>query len=282
MPSDAKVPDPAPRGITVPAGAVVVLVVTGAIWGVGLFLLGRQTAPPVEVMDRDGAAHLASLNRIDQAIVRGDQSEILAQIGAATLPDDPIGRTALELRRARVTELAVQQKAREAEEAAKRAAASPEAVMQRLQGNLWQLFGGAERVGKMAFPPIKTIDVPLVETTIAEDEAPARPAAQPKPVVPQDPPKPALAELTLAGERFVPDAQITHPTIAQRTYALHPSRGLLRSDDGGATWRAGLQPLQELDGFQLWFTSGDNPLLVIHKRNGTYWLFNDSEDAFFP
>ena len=48
MPSDAKVPDPLPRGLTVPAVAVVVLVLTGAIWGIGLFLLGRQTAPVVE------------------------------------------------------------------------------------------------------------------------------------------------------------------------------------------------------------------------------------------
>lgn len=282
MPSDAKVPDPVPRGITVPAGAVVVLVLTGAIWGVGLFLLGRQTAPPVEVLDHDGAAHLASLNRIDQAIVRGDQNEILTQIGAATLPDDPIGCTALELRRARMTELAVQQKAREAEAAAKRAAASPAAVLKRLQANLWQIFGGAERVGKQAFPPIVAVDVPLEEKTSTEAQLPVQPAPPPKPVIPQDPPKAALAELTLAGERFVPDAQITHPAIAQRAYALHPSKGLLRSDDGGATWRTGLQPLQELSGIQVSFTSGDHPLLVVIKRNGTQWLFNDSEDAFFP
>lgn len=281
MPSDAKVPDPAPRGITVPAGAVVVLVLTGAIWGVGLFLLGRQTAPPIEVLDHDGAAHLASLNRIDQAIVRGDQSEILTQLASATLPDDQIGRTALELRRARLVELALQQKARDAEEVAKREAALPAAVLKRLQGNLWQFFGGAERVGKQAFPPIVTIDVPLVEKTVTEEELPSQPTPPPKPVTPRDAPKPALAELTLADERFVPDAQIAHPTIAQRAYALHPSKGLLRSDDGGNTWRVGLQPLQELIGIQLSFTSGDHPLLVVIDRKGTYWLFNDSEDAFF-
>ena len=282
MPSDAKVPDPLPRGLTVPAGAVIVLLVTGAIWGVGLFLLGRHTAPPIEVLDRDGAAHLASLNRIDQALVRGDQREIVALFSAANLPDDPLGRTALELRRARVTELAVQQKAREAEEAAKREAAAPAAVLKRLQANLWDFYGGTQRVGKEAFPPIVAVDVPLEEKTTTKVAPPVPPAADPKPVIRQDPPAPALAESTLAGQRFVPVALISHPTIAQRAYALHPSQGLLRSDDGGATWRVGLQPLQELNGFQLWFTSGDHPLLVIYLRNGIQRLFNDCEAAFFP
>src|ERR1043165_552031 len=97
MQSDAKVPDPAPRGITVPAGAVVVLVLTGAIWGVGLFLLGRQTVP-VPVPDHAGAAYLASLNRIDQAMVKGDEAEVTAQFALAILPDDALGHTALELR----------------------------------------------------------------------------------------------------------------------------------------------------------------------------------------
>lgn len=283
MQSDAKVPDPAPRGLTVPAGAVVVLVLTGAIWGVGLFLLGRQTAPPVEVLDRAGMSYLASLNRIDQALVKGDEVEITGQIATAVLPDDPLGRTALELRRARVTELAVARKAREAEEAAKRAAALPEAVLKRLQGNIWRLSGGPERIGKMAFPPITKVDEPNVEKTVSESEQqPSTPAPQPPPVVPQDPPKPALAESTLAGERFIPVAQITHPTIAQRAYALHQTKGVLRSDDGGITWRVGLQPLQELLGYQVSFTSGDHPLLVVHDRKGGSWLFNDAEAAYFP
>lgn len=274
MQSDAKVPDPAPRGLTVPVGAVVVLVLTGAIWGVGLFLLGRQTAPPVEVLDRAGASHLASLNRIDQALVKGDEAEVTVQIANAVLPDDPLGRTALELRRARVTELAVQRRAREAEEAAKRAAAAPEAVLKRLHGNLWRLSGGPERVGRQAFPPIRTaVDAPTVEKAASELEPPVKAVAK-------DPP--ALAEQVLAGERFVPDAQITHPTIARRAYALHPARGLLRSDDGGTTWRLGLPPLQELTGAQVSFTSGERPLLVLIDRQGACWLFDDAEDAFFP
>jgi hypothetical protein len=281
MQSDAKVPDPAPRGLSVPAGAVVVLVLTGAIWGVGLFLLGRQTAPPVEVLDRAGASHLASLNRIDQALVKGDETEVTVQIANAVLPDDPLGRTALELRRARVTELAVARKAREAEEAAKRAAAAPEAVLKRLQGNLWRLFGGGDRIGKMAFQPLVAVDVPIVEKPASEVEPPES-APRPSQAPPQDPPKPALAELTLAGERFVPDAQIMHPTIARRSYALHPAKGLLRSDDGGTTWRVGLQPLQELLGYQVSFTSGERPLLIVLDRKGATWLFNDAEDAFFP
>lgn len=261
MQSDAKVPDPAPRGITVPAGAVVVLVLTGAIWGVGLFLLGRHTAPPVEVLDRAGAAHLASLNRIDQALVRGDQNEIVTQMASATLPDDPLGHTALELRRARLTELAVQQKAREAEAAAKRAAASPEAVLKRLQANLWK-HGIDLRM------PVIPSETPLIEDgKVVNNDVGTVPAHNQTPIV-------------IDGENVVPDAMIVHPTITGRMYAVAANRGLLRSDDAGKTWRRGLAPLQEVKGSTLWFTSGDRPLLGV--IGPTTWLFNDNEDAFFP
>src|SRR5688572_13380843 len=211
MQSDAKVPDPAPRGITVPAGAVIVLVLTGAIWGVGLFLLGRQTAPPVEVLDRAGASHLASLNRIDQALVRGDQNEIMTQMASATLPDDPLGHTALELRRARLTELAVQLKAREAEAAAKREAASPEAVLKRLQVNLWQSFD-VSRLGESSHEPIiRQVDVPIEEKTVDAGSEPVTvppvkpPVPSPVPLEASTPSKP-LPELLLNGVPFIPDA----------------------------------------------------------------------------
>lgn len=283
MQSDAKVPDPAPRGITVPAAAVVVLVVTGAIWGVGLFLLGRHTAPPVEVLDHAGTSHLASLNRIDQALVRGDQQEIMAQMAGAVLPDDPLGHTALELRRARLTELAVQQKAREAEEASKREAASTPAVLKRLQANLWQLnVKDPALIGETSHLPIRSVDVPLVGTNEEEKSEPAKPADV-KPVPPPAtavPVEKPLTELVVAGEPFIPDARITHPTITGRAYALHPRQGLLRSDDGGKTWRTGLGPLPQVKGMMLSFTSGDRPLLLIVGRE--HWVFADTEDAFFP
>jgi hypothetical protein len=288
MQSDAKVPEPAPRGITVPAVAVVVLVVTGAIWGVGLFLLGRQTAPPVEVLDRAGSSHLASLNRIDQALVRGDQQEIVTQMANAVLPDDLIGHTALELRRARLTELAVQQKAREAEEAARREAASPAAVLKRLHGNLWHFDVDKTRMGETSHEPIRTSDIPIDEKTAVGNDTDPVPAQVPVSKPPASPDAPAsskpLAELTLGGAPFIPDARINHPTIAKRTYALHPQQGLLRSDDGGVSWRVGLAPLQEMRGWMLSFTSGEKPLLHIRARvKGTHsWLFNDAEDAFFP
>jgi hypothetical protein len=93
-------------------------------------------------------------------------------------------------------------------------------------------------------------------------------------------PEKLLPELILAGETFVPAARISHPTINGRAYALHPRQGLLRSDDGGKTWRVGLGPLQQLTGFQLAFTSGDQPLLQI--RGPELWVFADTEAAFFP
>lgn len=284
MQSDTKVPDPLPRGLTVPAVAVVMLVLTGAVWGVGLFLLGRQSAPMVEVPDAQGIAHLAALNRIDQAIVRGDPADILAQLRNVTLAEGPIGQTALELRRARLTALAVEQ-------AAKAEAASPAAVLRRLEANLW--MDDPTRVGESSRLPVVVADAPRVEKTTVESGEPAKrepvkPAATqatPLPAPPSPtPPSPSLAELTYAGEAFVPDARIIHPIILKRAYALHPRHGLLRSDDGGVTWRSGLAPLQRLKGWQLSFTTGDRPLLymggILPGRPS--WLFNDTEDAFFP
>jgi len=257
MPSDAKVPDPAPRGITVPAGAVVVLVLTGAIWGVGLFLLGRQTAPAVEVPDHAGASHLASLNRIDQALVRGDQKEIVMQMAGAVLPDDPLGHTALELRRARLTAIAVEQ-------AAKAEAASPAAVLKRLRANLW---ASAE------LAPVIVPAPPLIEAT---EPASALPVLTPV-VVPTPTP---LLEQTFGDQPFIPLAHVAHPTITGRAYALHPTRGLLRSDDGGKQWRAGLEPLTAVTGTRLAFTQGDQPVLLIIGTPG--WIFADGEATFFP
>ncbi|MBA3698470.1 MAG: hypothetical protein H0W78_06425 [Planctomycetes bacterium] len=264
MQSDAKVPDPAPRGITVPAGAVIVLVLTGAIWGVGLFLLGRQTAPPVEMRDRDGASHLASLNRIDQALVRGDDAEILAMMATATLPNDPLGQTALELRRARLTEVVMQRKAREAEAAAKAEAASPAAVLRRLRASL----STSTHLTPPALPAVPAV----VPTAIEPSSAP----------VPSPPhvPAPVLAEEQLGDHPFIPVARLAHPTITGRAYALHPSRGLLRSDDGGKQWRVGLEPLTSVTGVRLAFTEGDQPVLLIIGTPG--WIFSDSEVAFFP
>jgi hypothetical protein len=256
MQSDAKVPDPAPRGVTVPAVAVVVLVLTGAIWGVGLFLLGRQTAPPVEVLDANSAAQLASLNRIDQAIVRGDPAEVLKQLQTLTLPEGPIGQTALELRRARVTALAV-------ERAAKEEAASPPAVLRRLRANLWS---------SVELVPVAPATPPVaVEKATPDTVAPAS-----TPVIALPP----LPEEKLGDQPFVPLARIEHPTISGRAYALHPARGLLRSDDGGKHWRLGLEPLTKLTGSRFAFTQGDHPLLLIIGTPG--WIFADSDDGFFP
>jgi len=261
MQSDAKVPDPAPRGITVPAVAVVVLVLTGAIWGVGLFLLGRQTAPPVEVLDSNGAAQLAALNRIDQAIVRGDTADALGQLRTVILPEGPIGQTALALRQARLTALA-------AERAAQAEAASPAAVLRRLRTRLWSSVELAPPA--VAVPPSAEQNPPDPAVVVP---APA-PAAVPTPF------SSPLAEEKLGDQPFVPLARILHPTVTGRAYALHPTRGLLRSDDGGKQWRVGLEPLRTLTGTRLAFTQGDAPLLLIIGTPG--WIFADDEAAFYP
>ncbi len=61
----------------------------------------------------------------------------------------------------------------------------------------------------------------------------------------------------------------------QRWYLLHPQRGLLRSDDGGRTWRAGAGRLATLRGRDLAWGDG---LLIAGE---TLWAFTDDGDAFF-
>jgi hypothetical protein len=95
-----------------------------------------------------------------------------------------------------------------------------------------------------------------------------------------EPPAATLPEQRLGDEPFVPLALITHPTLDGCAYALHPQRGLLRSDDGGRTWRVGLEPLTALRGSGLAFTTGERPLLLVLGTPG--WVFADRDDAFFP
>ena len=62
---------------------------------------------------------------------------------------------------------------------------------------------------------------------------------------------------------------------AQRWYLLHASRGLLRSDDGGRTWRAGAGRLGSLRGRDLAWSDG---LLIAGEE---LWAFTDAGDACF-
>ena len=269
MPSDAKVPDPLPRGLTVPAGAVVVLVLLGAGWGVGMFLLGRQSAPAPEPTGSSATGHLGWLNRLDQTIAQGDLDDALAQLATPQVPDGPLGQTAVELRRVRVAALA-------AERAAAQEAASPAAVLRRLHASLWSL--DPSRLATI-LPPHPELPPPAGPPTPPAVEAgatahPAAPAGEPRPA-----PAP-LAEEKLDGQPFIPLARISHPSLPKRAYAIHPTRGLVRSDDGGVTWRSGLEPLTRVTGARLVFSQGGSPLLIVVGE--PLWVFADGPDAYFP
>jgi hypothetical protein len=265
MPSDAQVPPPAPQQLTVPAYALVVVLLAGMAWGIGLFLLGRQVGRQgVEPAADQGASHLGWLNRVDQLLARGDLVEARELLATASLPHGPLGATALEMRRARMA-------AMEAERAAIAVAASPPAVLRRLRASLRPL-----EIAGLAWSD------PAIPDVAPPSDAPEPAIAPRAPVVPPiaEVPRPALPAETLAGESFIPLARIAHPSIAQRAYALHPTRGLLRSDDGGTTWRPGLAPLTTLGGTALGFSGGEDPLLVV--LGPTVWLFADGEPGFFP
>ena len=258
MPSDVTVPAPASRRLTVPAAAVVVLVVVGAAWGVGMFLLGRQSAPPVEVISADALARIGWANRVDQALASGDLSSAALLLEQLSISDDSLSRTAVALRRTRLKNL-------QDEHAARLAEASPEAVRRRLSSNLRSL----------AIPGLTWNDPALVPVVAPLPNGPAAAVSAITPI------KPALPEERLGDQAFVPTARAVHPHISTRVYALHPERGLLRSDDAGKTWRVGLEPLIAVRGNGLAFTATDDPAVVILGLNAI-WVFTDAEPAFFP
>lgn len=96
-------------------------------------------------------------------------------------------------------------------------------------------------------------------------------------------PPPTAAPLessTLGGEPFTPLARIVDPNQSSRVYALHPTKGLLRSGDSGATWRSGLPPLAALTGTALIFTNDPEPLLLV--IGAEIWAFAPGDPNFFP
>jgi hypothetical protein len=93
-------------------------------------------------------------------------------------------------------------------------------------------------------------------------------------------PAAALEPSMLEGEPFTPLARIVHPGDPQRVYALHPAKGLLRSADGGSTWRAGIGALAALSGTALAFSNDPEPLLLVFGSE--IWAFADQDPAFFP
>jgi hypothetical protein len=258
MPSDVTVPPPASRRLTVPAAAAVVLVVVGAAWGVGMFLLGRRSASPVEVVSADGLARIGWANRVDHALASDDLSGAASMLEQLNIADDSLSRTAVALRRARLKTL-------QDEHAAQLAAASPEAIRRRLASNL----------RSMVIPGLTWNDPALVPiiAPLPNDPTAAVPVITPV--------KSALPEERLGDQVFVPTARAVHPHISTRIYALHPERGLLRSDDAGKTWRLGLEPLTTVRGNGLAFTGGEDPAVVILGFN-TMWVFTDADPAFFP
>ena len=258
MPSDVTVPAPASRRLTVPAAAVVVLVVVGAAWGVGMFLLGRQSAPPVEVVSADGLARIGWANRVDHALASDDLLGAASMLELLNITDDSLSRTAVALRRTRL-------KALQDEHAARLTAASPEAIRRRLSSNLRSLMVPGLTWNDPALAP--------VVAPLPNDSAAAVPVITPT--------KPALPEEHLGDQAFVPTARAVHPHISTRVYVLHPERGLLRSDDAGKTWRVGREALSMVRGNDLAFTSGEDPAVVILGVN-TLWVFTDADPAFFP
>lgn len=86
--------------------------------------------------------------------------------------------------------------------------------------------------------------------------------------------------LTLGDEVFTPIARIVDPKETWRSFALHPTKGLLLSIDGGKTWRAGLPQLAALKGTALAFSDDPEPLLLV--IGAEVWAFAPGNPDFFP
>jgi len=261
MPAVAPVVMPAARRRQVPVAALLVALVGGFIWGLVMFAAGRGSVPP-PMVSHDEAAHLSYLTRVDQALVKRDADAARQLLAQPMLADDQASLAALVLRRAQLVTLDDSLRA----EAAARTTA---AWIAKLDRHLVRLA---------VTPPVAAV-VPATG-----------PATTPSVALPpgltyiSDPtePKQVLDAQTLAGDAFVPVARIAHPKIVKRHYALHPTRGLLRSDDDGVTWRAGLGVLAELKGPVLRFSPGEHPVLLV--LGAEVWSFADEDGVpgFFP
>jgi hypothetical protein len=254
---------PAARRRQVPLAALLAVLAGGFVWGLVMFAAGRGSVPP-PVPSHDEAAHLSYLNRVDQALAKRDAEGARQLLAQPTLAEDQTSLAALALRR---TALAALDDHLRAEAAARTTAA----WIARLERHLVRLA--------TAPPPAAVVPAPTTG-----------PAPTPPPVLPPgltyipDPtePRQPLEAQRLDGEPFVPVARIADPTTAKRHYALHPTRGLLRSDDDGVTWRAGLGALAELKGPALRFSPGEHPVLLV--LGVEVWSFADEDGVpgFFP
>jgi hypothetical protein len=242
----APLPVPAPlRRLLVPAWTLVVALAAALALGIAMFALGRAAHPPLAAGETSDPS-LAALVRIDSAL-HSDLALAKQLLDQAALPAGPAGEAAVALRRKQIAAL-------EAALAANAELRSPAAVARRLAASLHRL----DQSG-LAWVP-------------APAPAP-NPAAAPAAA-------PALEPSVLDGEPFTPLARIAHPGDPQRVYALHPGKGLLRSSDGGATWRTGIGALAALSGTALAFSNDPEPLLLV--IGGEIWAFADHDPAFFP
>jgi hypothetical protein len=263
----------------------VVILLVGLAWGVIMFVVGRRSVelPKID-SDIAAAQAIGALVRIDQAIAQEDFSSARSDLKQLPIASQRLREAVTDQRLAVMDE---KEAARAAAEAAAALAKTPAAIAARLQAHLWHV----------AIPDLAWHDpATAVEPPVAPPEAQPT-VKEPANVPEQSNPPPGAAEqadlpkvpatsvpVVLAAEKlgertFIPSARVVHPTDKQRVYVLHPSRGLLRSDDGGSSWRLGVAQLEKLTGTHLAFTAGKEPLLVIIGPD--LWFFCDRDAAFF-
>jgi hypothetical protein len=246
MSADVPVPIATPRRLTVPAVVLVVVVLLSFVWGLAMFVLGQRSVE-IPVSNPEDAATLAvsGLLRVDHAIANNDFVTAREELTHVQIPGARLQQAMVKLRTDYLQRV---EQERSAAIAAEEAAKTPGAIAARLATHLWH----------MNVPGLAWRDPSL---------SPESPAPSEQQVVS------TLLSERLGSEIFV------HPHQAQRVYVLHPTLGLLRSDDAGVTWRRGVAALQNLTGTKLAFTSGDDPSLVIIGE--TIWLFADRDAAYF-
>ncbi len=256
MSADVPVPVATPRRLTVPAVVLVVVVVLSFAWGLVMFLVGQRSVE-ITVTNPNDAAVLAvsGLLRVDQVIAQDDFVTAREELARLQIPGARLQQNIVTLRTEYMQKIEAE---RAAVVAAEQEAKTPGAIAKRLAAHLWQInVPGLAWQDPLLLPPASATAPAIEEKTVTS----------------------VLSSERFGTEVFIPLARIAHPHVAQRVYVLHPAKGLLRSDDAGATWRTGVAALQHLTGTKLAFTSGDDPGLVIIGE--TMWLFVDRDAAFF-
>jgi hypothetical protein len=288
MPADALAPIAPPSRSTVPTLVVVLVLVFGLLWGIGLFVLGRASVVPATKNQQDEASIMAlsAVLRIDNYIAHGQFAEARDALQQLTLPGEAVGVALLQKRKEALQErehmlLERKQIADERERFAQERERNAK-ERQRIAAEIAaaeQTFRSLPAITARLDKHVHVIPIAQLQQEFALSAAPSEKLnAEPLPDGQKKLAQP-LAAITWQEQTYIPSARVVHPLLSERIYVVVENIGVLRSDDNGKTWQRGVGKLENIIAQRAFFTQGSEPLLIFVGEQA--WIFSDQDPYFF-